>query len=56
MRATGIASQYCPIPPYNRWFELVMPSSVSVVRIAGGWMIDPLICLARPLAVCLIVA
>ena len=29
VRATGIASQYCPIPPYNRWFELVMPSSVS---------------------------
>ena len=42
VRATGIASQYCPIPPYNRWYELIMPSSVSVVRIAGGWMIDPL--------------
>jgi C4-dicarboxylate-specific signal transduction histidine kinase/CheY-like chemotaxis protein len=42
VRATGIASQYCPIPPYNRWFEMVMPSSAAVVRIAGGWMIDPL--------------
>ena len=36
VRATGIASQYCPMPPYNRWFELVIPSGGSVVRLAGG--------------------
>jgi C4-dicarboxylate-specific signal transduction histidine kinase len=39
--ATGIASQYCPIPPYNRWFELMMPSSSAVVRLAGGWLVHP---------------
>jgi signal transduction histidine kinase/CheY-like chemotaxis protein len=42
VRATGIASQYCPVPPYNRWYELVLPSSVAVVRIAGGWLVPPL--------------
>jgi C4-dicarboxylate-specific signal transduction histidine kinase len=42
VRATGIASQYCPLPPYNRWYEMVMPSSVAVVRVAGGMLIDPL--------------
>jgi len=54
VRATGIASQYCPIPPFNRWYEMVMPSSVSVVRIAGGWVIDPL-AVAGTLALVLIV-
>ncbi len=37
VRATGIASQYCPIPPYNRWFEMVVPSGSAVVRLAGGF-------------------
>ena len=41
VRATGIASQYCPIPPYNRWYELVMPSPASVVRLGGGFLFDP---------------
>ena len=54
VRATGIASQYCPIAPYNRWFEMVMPSSVSVVRIAGGWLLDPLL-LGSALVLCLLV-
>jgi signal transduction histidine kinase len=55
VRATGIASQYCPVPPYNRWFELVMPSSASVVRISGGWLIDPR-ALVVALALCLLVS
>jgi signal transduction histidine kinase/CheY-like chemotaxis protein len=54
VRATGIAAQYCPLPPYNRWFELVMPSSVSVVRIAGGMLIDPMV-LAAAMALALII-
>jgi signal transduction histidine kinase len=37
VRATGIASQYCPLPPYNRWFEMVLPSGAAVVRLAGGF-------------------
>jgi signal transduction histidine kinase/CheY-like chemotaxis protein len=41
VRATGIASQYCPIPPYNRWFEVVMPSPAAVVRLGGGVLFDP---------------
>jgi signal transduction histidine kinase/CheY-like chemotaxis protein len=41
VRATGIASQYCPIAPFNRWYELVMPSGVSVTRLAGGWPLHP---------------
>ena len=40
VRATGIASQYCPVPPYNRWFELVMPSPAAAVRIGGGFVFD----------------
>jgi signal transduction histidine kinase len=41
VRATGLASQYCPIPPYDRWFELVLPSSSAVARIGGGFLFDP---------------
>lgn len=32
VEATGIASQYCPRPPYNRSFEILAPAPESVVR------------------------
>ncbi len=32
VEATGIASQYCPRPPFNRSFEILAPSPESVVR------------------------
>jgi signal transduction histidine kinase len=32
VEATGIASQYCPRPPYNHSFEILAPAPESVVR------------------------
>ena len=32
VEATGIASQYCPRPPYNRSFEILAPAPESVIR------------------------
>ncbi len=38
---TGIAFQYCPRPPFNRWFELVVPSPASMIRTQRGWGVQP---------------
>jgi GAF domain-containing protein len=32
LRATGVALQYCPTPPYNRWFELVVHDRGQLAR------------------------
>jgi signal transduction histidine kinase/CheY-like chemotaxis protein len=39
IRVTGFASQYCPVPPYNRRFEILIHSPSDVVRIDRGWML-----------------
>lgn len=41
VRAVGIASQYCPTPPFDRWFELMLAHPGNVVRIGGGLPISP---------------
>jgi CheY-like chemotaxis protein len=52
IRATGMASQYCPVPPYNRWFELVVADTSAVVRLESAWPVNPFL-LAGVLAVVL---
>ena len=32
VEATGVASQYCPRPPYNRSFEILLPDPGDVLR------------------------
>ncbi|HEY7390733.1 MAG TPA: GAF domain-containing protein, partial [Bryobacteraceae bacterium] len=32
LRATGVALQYCPTPPYDRWFELMVPDRGKLAR------------------------
>ena len=43
VRITGIAFQYCPTPPYNRLFELLVGDAASIVPIAAqhSWGIEP---------------
>ena len=46
IRVTGIDSQFCRLPPYNRYFQILTagPAAVSVVEKA--WMIPPPLLLA----------
>jgi CheY-like chemotaxis protein len=41
IRVTGIASQYCPLAPYNRSFQLVVAGVDSVVPVGKRWMVSP---------------
>lgn len=50
--ATGIASQYCPRPPYNHSFEILLPNPSDVVRTQRALGM-PLILIVLTLAVAL---
>lgn len=41
VRVTGIASQDCPLPPYNRFFEVVIPSDDTVTLLSKRWLVSP---------------
>lgn len=41
VRVTGIASQYCPVEPYDRGFQVVIDDPSQVVLLERGWMIPP---------------
>ncbi|GEM_PF-397534 len=42
VQVTGIAFQYSPHAPYDRWFELVVGSPAAMVRLQRGWALPPL--------------
>lgn len=46
VRVTGIASQYCTLPPYDRFFQVLVPNPKSVAILERGWVIQPPILLA----------
>ena len=41
VRASGIASQYCPFPPYDRSFQLVLADDEDIVLTTKRWLISP---------------
>lgn len=41
IRITGIASQYCTLPPYDRFFQVLIASPKAVAIIERGWVIQP---------------
>jgi len=41
VRITGLASQYCPIPPYDRMFQVLVAGADSVVLVNRRWLIPP---------------
>jgi signal transduction histidine kinase/CheY-like chemotaxis protein len=43
---TGVASQYCTLPPYDRYFEVLVPSPGSIAVLERGWVIQPPVLLA----------
>ncbi|HEV2689582.1 MAG TPA: GAF domain-containing protein, partial [Bryobacteraceae bacterium] len=41
VRITGIANQFCTLPPYDNFFQIVVPSPASVVTLDKAWTIPP---------------
>ncbi len=52
IRVTGIASQYCTLPPYDRYFQILIPGPASVAVIERGWAIQPPVLLASLILAC----
>jgi signal transduction histidine kinase len=46
IRVTGIASQYCTLPPYDRYFQILIPIPGLVSVVERGWVIQPPVLLA----------
>jgi signal transduction histidine kinase len=46
VRVTGIASQYCTLPPYDRFFQVLIDSPSQVAMLERGWVIRPPVLLA----------
>src|SRR5712691_6666514 len=43
VRATGIAFQYCPQPPYNRWYELLVRDTAEITTVDRSWFLPPMV-------------
>ena len=52
IRVTGIASQYCTLPPYDRYFQILIPIPGSVAVVERGWAIQPPVLLASLILAC----
>jgi signal transduction histidine kinase/CheY-like chemotaxis protein len=46
IRVTGIATQYCTLPPYDRYFQILITSPTSITVLERGWAIQPPVLLA----------
>lgn len=46
IRVTGVASQYCTLPPYDRYFQVLIPNPAAVAIIERAWAIQPPVLLA----------
>ncbi len=46
IRVTGIASQFCPLPPYDRFFQVLVAGPASLAVVEKAWMIPPPVLLA----------
>jgi len=41
VRSTGVALQYCPLPPYNRWFEMLLHEPGDIILVERSWFVPP---------------
>ena len=46
IRVTGIDSQFCRLPPYDRFFQILTPGTASLAVVERAWMIPPPLLLA----------
>jgi signal transduction histidine kinase/CheY-like chemotaxis protein len=41
IRVTGIANQYCTLPPYDRFYQVLIPNVEAVRLLEKGWLVAP---------------
>ncbi len=46
IRVTGIATQNCTLPPYDRYFQILIANPNEIVVLERGWAIQPPVLLA----------
>jgi signal transduction histidine kinase/CheY-like chemotaxis protein len=46
VRVIGIASQYCTLPPYDQYFQILVAAPSAVAVLERSWMIQPPVLLA----------
>jgi len=56
IRVTGIANQYCTLPPYNQYFQILIASPSAVAILERGWLIEPPVLLASLIAAAALLA
>lgn len=56
IRVTGIGNQYCTLPPYDRYYQVLIARADAVHLVHKGWLIPPRRLVASFLILILIVA
>lgn len=46
VRVTGIATQYCTLPPYDRFYQVLIPAPTAVTVLRRAWLLSPELLLA----------
>lgn len=41
IQVTGLSSQFCPTPPYDRFFQVILDSPRSVLILERSWLVPP---------------
>ena len=41
LRITGIASQYCPVAPFDHGYQLLVDDPAQIILVARGWFLPP---------------
>ncbi|HLG95472.1 MAG TPA: hybrid sensor histidine kinase/response regulator [Bryobacteraceae bacterium] len=56
VRVTGISSQYCTLPPYDQYFQILIANPAAVAILERGWLIEPPVLLGSLIAAAALLA
>ena len=56
IRVVGIANQYCTLPPFDQYFQVLIPAPSAVSVLERGWLIEPPVLLASLIAAAVLLA
>jgi signal transduction histidine kinase len=51
VRVTGIATQYCTLPPYDRSYQVLLGNSAGIHLVEKAWLIPPVMLLSALFAI-----
>jgi signal transduction histidine kinase/CheY-like chemotaxis protein len=51
IRVTGLAGQACPIPPYDRCYQVLVPSASFVALVERAWLLPPSLLLSALISI-----